>query len=465
MDKFENIIKQAVEGYEAPFNPQAWENVSNNLGDSFDQAIKDSAGKFEAPYNPAAWEAVSSQLGPAYSAWKWVAGAAAVVAAVVGTVYITNQGGESDTNQANNNGNSSELAVNTVNENNENTNDNSLVVTENDISEVTNDVNVNDANNANGQEIDLAIDENPTNGNSNGSSSDNNNNAGDQNNNNGNGNVVVNNGNAHNEVPQEKVYDANAEFKMSSSEICAGEKCSFTPEKANTELIYVWNFGDGKISSDIAAEHKYTRQGDYTVILEVKHPKTNKTLATTKNSITVNPLPKTDFTWEQSDEVIPVVNFINLTDEATQWNWNIRGLKQSTQNDFEYTFRKAGQYAIDLTATNEYGCVKKSQKNILIEQDYNLLAPTAFSPNGDFKNDVFIPKALQIMDDVQFTMNIMSKSGERVYTTRNVNEPWDGVNMNDNTQLPAGSAYVWRVVLTNNNGEKELYEGQVIIIR
>ena len=69
------------------------------------------------------------------------------------------------------------------------------------------------------------------------------------------------------------------------------------------------------------------------------------------------------------------------------------------------------------------------------------------------------------MDDVQFTMNIMDKTGEIVYTTQNANEPWDGIIVTDNTPAPAGSAYVWRVVLTNKNGEKELYEGQIIVIR
>ena len=88
MDKFEKLIKQSVEGYEAPFNPQAWENVSNELGDSFEQMMKDSTSGYEAPFNPSAWEAVSSQLGPANSTWKWIGGSAAVIALVAGISYF-----------------------------------------------------------------------------------------------------------------------------------------------------------------------------------------------------------------------------------------------------------------------------------------------------------------------------------------------------------------------------------------
>ena len=466
MDKFEKIIKQAVEGYEAPFNPQAWENVSSELGDSFDHQMKESAGAYEAPYSPAAWEAVSSQLGPAYSVWKWVAGSAAVVAAIVGTVYLTS-GNDNETVAANDLDKGTEVAINDVQTNSELTNKtfenngdhNETVV--NNIEEPV-DHSIQNANN------------NPQNNNvptvtNNGGNDVTNNNGGNEviDHNNGNPEIINNPGGSNIDLTfeQEKVYKSDGKFTLSSSVICAGEKCIVVPANANSELKYVWNFGDGSLASGITVDHKYERAGDYTITLDVKHPNTNKTIASTKETIVVNALPKTDFSWEKSSEIIPTISFINLTDEAQQWAWNIKGLKQSTQNDFEYTFRKAGKYLVDLTAVNEAGCQKAIQKTILIEQDYNLLAPTGFSPNGDFKNDVFIPKALQIMEDVQFTMNIMSKSGEVVYTTRNVNEPWDGVNMNDNTEMPTGSAYIWRVVLTNKNGEKELYEGQVIIIR
>jgi hypothetical protein len=459
MDKFENIIKQAVEGYEAPYNPQAWENVSKDLGDSFDQKIKESAEAYKAPYSPAAWEAVSSQLGPAYSAWKWVAGSAAVIAAIIGTVYLATPP-ENNTLVTNTEDKGSETAINNVQTNSELTNktfDNTTTVLTNN-EDNTNNV-TNNAEENNGQNPELNNDPAIV---STGGNDVINNNVGndviviDHENPN-----IVNNVN-HGGTPvveTEKVYGSDGKFSLSSTVICAGERCIVVPEDANSELKYVWNFGDGSLASGITVDHKFERAGDYTITLEVKHPNTNKTIATTRESIVVNELPKTDFSWEKSNEILPAVSFINLTDEAVQWAWNIKGLKQSTQNDFEYTFRKAGKYLVDLTAVNELGCQKSIQK------DYNLLAPTAFSPNGDFQNDNFIPKALQIMDDVHFTMNIMSKSGETVYTTRNVNQPWDGVNMNDNSQMPAGSAYVWQVVLTNNNGEKELYEGQVIIIR
>src|SRR5690606_34222460 len=103
------------------------------------------------------------------------------------------------------------------------------------------------------------------------------------------------------------------------------------------------------------------------------------------------------------------------------------------------------------------------QKPIVIENDYNLLAPTAFAPNGDGNYDNFIPQALLLMD-VDFTMVIYDKGGLLMYQTNNAYMPWDGTNVNDNSPA-ANGAYVWMVQYKNANGETEMYQGQVIITR
>jgi PKD repeat protein len=209
--------------------------------------------------------------------------------------------------------------------------------------------------------------------------------------------------------------------------------------------------------------HKYSKAGEYIVTLEIKHPKTNKTIASSKEVMTVIALPEPDYTFVQSSEAIPTVSFTNKTEDVENIMWNVKGLKQSTNPDFEYTFRKAGTYSVGLTATNEFGCSKTIEKSVKIDKDYNLLAPNAFAPNGDGDNDNFIPLALKIMD-VEFTMTIMDKSGRQVYVTQNAFSPWDGRLTSDNTMAPSGSSYIWRVVLTNSNGEPELYEGQVFVV-
>lgn len=74
MDKFSKILKDAVEGYEAPFDPQAWESMSSQLGnelDPFESSMKDAVDKFPAPAaDPMIWSAISSQLGNTLSPFE-----------------------------------------------------------------------------------------------------------------------------------------------------------------------------------------------------------------------------------------------------------------------------------------------------------------------------------------------------------------------------------------------------------
>lgn len=468
MNKFEDIFKQAVEGYEAPFNPQAWDNVSNELGDSFDQLMKDSTNSYEAPFNPAAWEAVNSQLGPAYSAWKWIGGSAAVLAILTGATYLLNN---SDAENEIATHPSSEVIVhndnivdNTIHMNDVNSdhiadnsldNSNAIHVNENPINAIEN----NGLNNNGLQVIDP--DENNIN--------QGNNNAG---NNNGNTPVINPNptgnqnpgGNGNPLITEPEIdYKANASFRLSNPEICQGEKCTFTPQNINEDLHYIWTYGDGEISRGAIGEHKFKKDGDFDITLEIKNPRTHKTIATSTETIVVNELPKTEFSWNQEYQGIPTVNFVNNSFDSEVVLWSIKGLKQSTNGDFEYTFRKEGDYTVALTTINDNGCRKTVEKSIEIKEDYNLLAPAAFTPNGDQFNNGFMPVALQTLD-VPFTMTVMDKSGKLVYSTQNAYEPWDGRFTEDNTLAPSGSSYIWRVVLTNSNGEREYYEGQVHVL-
>lgn len=475
MDKFEQIIKQAIEGYEAPFDPQAWENVSNELGDSFEQMMKDSTSAYEAPYNPAAWDAVSSQLGPAYSAWKWIGGSAAAVALIAGISFFIDTS-EQDNNLPTNHtstevivhnsdsnlqldedysdDNSSHEAIDN-NEANDiihpidpDLNDHSIQLIENDGN--NDQIAHNQSNNESADQHQNNVEVNVTDPNDANDQSDNN-------------EQHSNNANEINDQTADQIK-VTANFRMSADEVCVNDKCTFNANDNHPSIQYVWSFGDGTYSNEANPTHAYKKAGEYTVKLVIKKTRTHEVLASNTEMIVVNELPQAVFTTSQLNEGIPTITFQNKSFDSQVVLWNVKGLKQSTNEDFEYTFRKKGDYQVSLVTRNDYGCTNKATQVISIENDYNLLAPTAFTPDGDGRNDNFIPAALPYLN-VPFTMTIMDKNGKLVYTTQNAFEPWDGRFTEDNTLAPAGSSYIWRVVLTNSNGEQEYYEGWVLVDR
>ena len=105
------------------------------------------------------------------------------------------------------------------------------------------------------------------------------------------------------------------------------------------------------------------------------------------------------------------------------------------------------------------GCTAKAAVDIKVY--HPLKMPNAFTPNGDGRNDVFrIPAFLQI---ILVNFSVYNRWGERIFSTANSAEGWDGT-LNGRFQ-PAG-AYVWRVEYQDLlTGRPAVASGTVMMIR
>jgi gliding motility-associated-like protein len=93
-------------------------------------------------------------------------------------------------------------------------------------------------------------------------------------------------------------------------------------------------------------------------------------------------------------------------------------------------------YQVAVQATD--GC--SATAGISIGVFYKLNMPNAFTPNGDGKNDVYrVPPATQVAIS-RFT--VYNRWGERIYTTTNSTEGWDG-RLGGQPQLTG--TYIWEV--------------------
>src|SRR5690606_13376374 len=61
--------------------------------------------------------------------------------------------------------------------------------------------------------------------------------------------------------------------------------------------------------------------------------------------------------------------------------------------------------------------------------DCKLYVPTAFTPNGDGKNDYFDVKASCIEDLVSYRVQIFDRWGQKVFESTDINISWDGGNV------------------------------------
>lgn len=143
------------------------------------------------------------------------------------------------------------------------------------------------------------------------------------------------------------------------------------------------------------------------------------------------------------------IRFTYTGNPASQLNWYFEGFGGPflTGNEVLYTFPDTGLVMVHLIAQNAAGCLDTVSKTIrVMEANPNtIFVPSAFSPNDDLINDVFLAKGNNIQS---FRMEIYDRWGSLIFKSNNINEGWDGTV--DGIPVQSG-AYVYQVVARFND--------------
>lgn len=98
---------------------------------------------------------------------------------------------------------------------------------------------------------------------------------------------------------------------------------------------------------------------------------------------------------------------------------------------------------------------------ITINTPPNIYLPTAFTPNGDSKNDVFLATGKGI---VEFEMIIVDRWGNVVFESKDINEGWDGTDTDQRTPSSAGN-YAYKIIAKDKLGKSIEKKGVIYLFR
>jgi len=252
-------------------------------------------------------------------------------------------------------------------------------------------------------------------------------------------------------------------FIASTVTACVDQDVSFINESVGSSAQMVWDFGDGNTSTEKDPIHSFVASGNYTVTLraEGKTDVIEKTV-----DIRVNPVPTPAFSAERKlngYQAIPLYVFSTATQPNEQAMWSFSDGSKVSGTEALQLFRESGKNTAKLTVTNKFGCSTSIDQEFTVEK-FNLLAPSAFTPNGDGNNEVFIPEALPEMG-VAFEMTIQNpRTGDIVYRTENASAPWNGKLNNSGQKLETGT-YVWTVVIKDPVLKNRVFNDKVHLQR
>ena len=258
------------------------------------------------------------------------------------------------------------------------------------------------------------------------------------------------------------------DFRAVNAQGCMPFKALFEDQSivvgAGSVTNWIWDFGDGLFSFEKNPSHVYQDSGEYQVSLTVVSSDGCEATDTLNYNVVVHPGPTPDFTWEPLTDITflnPEIELIDSSIGATNMMWVIDLFDSIPAEETLYTFLDTGYHSIAQVVVNNYGCSNILTKELYVEPIFTYFIPTAFSPNDDGYNEVFIGTGINVR---AMKMEIFDRNGLLVYESYDPKVGWNGNAFGTEQPLEMG-VYDYQIFVTDIWGNEHFYKNKVTLIR
>ncbi|MBK8146429.1 MAG: gliding motility-associated C-terminal domain-containing protein [Bacteroidetes bacterium] len=247
-------------------------------------------------------------------------------------------------------------------------------------------------------------------------------------------------------------YNPYADFVVSDSVICVGEKVSFYDTLSPNIINFSWDFKDGNVLNNVSnPTHTWESGGLYNVTLTAKSTFCPDKVVS--QDIQVNSYPQINIGRDTSicPGLTGSILIADVNNPGALYDWS------TGESSNSIVVSQAGTY----WARSKGEC--SVSDTIEVVRDCYLNIPNAFSPDGDGLNDYFIPREILSSGLKTFKMDIYNRWGENIFTTTSIDgRGWDGKY---NGVPQPMSTYVYIIDAEFNNNIKKNFKGNVILVR
>lgn len=148
----------------------------------------------------------------------------------------------------------------------------------------------------------------------------------------------------------------------------ASREINFINNSAGTDLIYYWEFGDGKFSTEENPVHVYEKDGIYKVCLSIKDTENDCSHQVCRLVTigTIDCMPEFNHVVNNANNS---VNLTNLSTNATQYFWSFGDDEYSDETSPTHVYAKPGKYNICLIIHNpNTGCEAEICRTVEVGQ-------------------------------------------------------------------------------------------------
>ncbi|MBK6890339.1 MAG: gliding motility-associated C-terminal domain-containing protein [Sphingobacteriales bacterium] len=256
-----------------------------------------------------------------------------------------------------------------------------------------------------------------------------------------------------------------AAFTTNATTICIGESITFTPSGNIAGGNGTWDFG-GLGSANATSEQSFTfnEAGNFIISFTVDNNgcTDTQTQAVEVSGVTVKTI---------DDTQILAGTTLELTTQATSalngtlsfaWTDAMQLITDLTMQSPSITSNEAGEFLFTITATDQYGCSATDEVTVKVIKENKVIAPNAFTPNSDGKNDVFNLVGSNI---TSYSLAVYDRWGTLLFENPNATPTsggWDGTK---NGKLMDVGTYVYSAKVTFGDGKTKEIKGNIALIR
>lgn len=232
-----------------------------------------------------------------------------------------------------------------------------------------------------------------------------------------------------------------------------------TADTVGSPLHYLWTFGNGQTSVlKNPPSQFYTQPGHYSITLSVSSDQCPNPVHTVQQTVLIDK-PKPGITYPATYAVI------NLPLDLSARNFNGTVLWKPAQNldkadTYTPVFKGTTEQLYTIDISTKTGCVTVDTQIVKLVKSIEIYVPTAFTPNGDGKNDVLRPIAYGIKKLNYF--RIYNRWGQLFYQTSDAGKGWDGFFKGIKQEM---QTLVWYAEGVGVDGNIHTKKGTAVLIR
>ena len=127
------------------------------------------------------------------------------------------------------------------------------------------------------------------------------------------------------------------------------------------------------------------------------------------------------------------------------------------ETSFYHDYLDTGTYIVKYYVTNQYNCTDSLISELIVNPEYNIYIPNAFTPNNDGDNDYFFPS---VIGANKYNMKIFDRWGGLIYNEDN--GKWDGMI---NGKFVVNGLYSYSISVFDFRDKPYTYTGNFTLIK